>query len=165
MPHYRLECVHPLGAADRVCIHGAGPNTLVGLAKPADASAPFDHDAAIKALLPAYTQLLTELKGMGVPEAQLHEPILATTDAAKLKAEFTSSYGELSKVGLPINLVSFLPSPTKCQCLLFAHRKSWPACSACFVMQKLSMTVAPGLDGLDTMSCISIQHCQAAWHS
>ncbi|CAK0780359.1 hypothetical protein CVIRNUC_005025 [Coccomyxa viridis] len=84
-----------------------GPNTLVGLAKPADASAPFDHDAAIKALLPAYTQLLTELKGMGVPEAQLHEPILATTDAAKLKAEFTSSYGELSKVGLPINLVTY----------------------------------------------------------
>ena len=89
----------------------AGPNTLVGLAKPADAASPFDHDAAIKALLPAYTQLLQELKGMGVPEAQLHEPILATTDAAKLKAEFTSSYGELSKVGLPINLVrAFLTS-------------------------------------------------------
>ena len=92
----------------------AGPNTLVGLAKPADASTPFDHDGAIKALLPAYTQLLQELKGMGVPEAQLHEPILATTDAAKLKAEFTSTYGELSKVGLPINLVRLLllhPSP------------------------------------------------------
>lgn len=90
----------------------AGPNTLVGLAKPADAASPFDHDAAIKALLPAYTQLLQELKGMGVPEAQLHEPILATTDAAKLKAEFTSSYGELSKVGLPINMVSpSLPHP------------------------------------------------------
>ena len=47
---------------------------------------------------------------MGVPEAQLHEPILATTDAAKLKAEFTSTYGELSKVGLPINLVRPLSS-------------------------------------------------------
>ena len=118
-------------------MHGAGPNTLVGLAKPADASAPFDHDAAIKALLPAYTQLLTELKGMGVPEAQLHEPILATTDAAKLKAEFTSSYGELSKVGLPINLVSLLPSPEDFLCPLSAHGFSWPDCRARFLMQNV----------------------------
>ena len=92
----------------------AGPNTLVGLAKPADASSPFDHDAAIKALLPAYSQLLQELKGLGVPEAQLHEPILATTDAAKLKAEFTSSYSKLSKVGLPINLVRPPTPPHSC---------------------------------------------------
>lgn len=35
----------------------------------------------------------------------MHEPILTTTDAAKLKAEFESSYAELSKVGVPINLV------------------------------------------------------------
>ena len=55
--------------------------------------------------MPAYKQLLQELKKLGVPEAQMHEPILATTNAAKLKSEFTSSYGELSKVGLPINLV------------------------------------------------------------
>ena len=46
-----------------------------------------------------------------MPEAQLHEPILATTDAAKLKAEFQSTYGELSKVGLPINLVSLFLRP------------------------------------------------------
>lgn len=92
----------------------AGPNTLVGLAKPADGSSPFDHDAAIKALLPAYSQLLQELKALGVPEAQLHEPILATTDAAKLKSEFTSSYSELSKVGLPINLVSAPATPPTC---------------------------------------------------
>ena len=42
----------------------------MGLAKPADAAAPFDHDAAIKAILPAYTELLTKLKGMGVPEVR-----------------------------------------------------------------------------------------------
>ena len=48
----------------------AGPNTLVGLSKPADAAKPFDHDAAIKALLPAYTDLLTQLKAMGVPEVR-----------------------------------------------------------------------------------------------
>jgi 5-methyltetrahydropteroyltriglutamate--homocysteine methyltransferase len=83
-----------------------GPNTLVGLAKPADASAPFDHDAAIKALLPAYIDLLTNLKALGVPEVQMHEPILTTSDAAKLKGEFESSYSELAKVGVPINLVS-----------------------------------------------------------
>lgn len=90
----------------------AGPNTLVGLSKPADASAPFDHDSAIKALLPAYTELLTQLKALGVPEVQLHEPILTTSDAAKLKAEFESTYSELSKVGVPINLVSARPLPS-----------------------------------------------------
>ncbi|CAL8468951.1 g8492 [Coccomyxa elongata] len=84
-----------------------GPNTLVGLSKPADASAPFDHDSAIKALLPAYTELLTQLKALGVPEVQMHEPILTTSDAAKLKAEFESSYSELSKVGVPLNLVTY----------------------------------------------------------
>lgn len=89
-----------------VLVFHAGPNTLVGLAKPADASAPFDHDAAIKALLPAYTDLLSNLKSLGVPEVQMHEPILTTSDAAKLKAEFESTYSELSKVGVPINLVS-----------------------------------------------------------
>lgn len=89
----------------------AGPNTLVGLSKPADASSPFDHDSAIKALLPAYTELLTQLKALGVPEVQLHEPILTTSDAAKLKAEFESTYSELSKVGVPINLVSARPLP------------------------------------------------------
>ncbi len=102
----------------------AGPNTLVGLAKPADAANPFDHDAAIEALLPAYTQLLQELKELGVPEAQMHEPILATTDAAKLKAEFTSSYGALSKVGLPINLVRLLLSPTTTACISGQHLSS-----------------------------------------
>lgn len=94
----------------------AGPNTLVGLSKPADASAPFDHDSAIKALLPAYTELLTQLKALGVPEVQMHEPILTTSDASKLKAEFESTYSELSKVGVPINLVSALPSSPPFAC-------------------------------------------------
>ena len=39
----------------------------------------------------------------------MHEPILTTTDAAKLKSEFESSYAELSKVGVPLSLVSALP--------------------------------------------------------
>ena len=110
----------------------AGPNTLVGLAKPADAGSPFDHDNAIKALLPAYSQLLSELKALGVPEAQLHEPILATTDAAKLKAEFQSTYGELSKVGLPINLVSLLLLP-RAGPLLVRHMLAlaWYFCLSC----------------------------------
>ncbi len=49
----------------------------MGLAKPADAAAPFDHDAAIKALLPAYTDLLTKLKEMGVPEVRCPCTLLA----------------------------------------------------------------------------------------
>ena len=44
-------------------------------------------------------------------QVQMHEPILTTTDAAKLKAEFESSYAELSKVGVPLSLVRALPGP------------------------------------------------------
>ena len=63
MIHIAVQsCVSPLAVP--------GPNTLVGLSKPADAAKPFDHDAAIKALLPAYTELLTQLKALGVPEVR-----------------------------------------------------------------------------------------------
>ena len=56
-----------------------------------------------------------------VPEqVQMHEPILTTTDAAKLKAEFESSYAELSKVGVPLSLVRAL-SPN----VYFFFHPSW----------------------------------------
>ena len=83
----------------------AGPNTLVGLAKPADAEAPFKRAEAVAALVPAYEAVLKELAGLGVPEVQLHEPILTHSDAASLKPDFEASYKALSAVGVPINLV------------------------------------------------------------
>lgn len=122
---WNLERSHKSGMS-------AGPNTLVGLSKSADASAPFDHDSAIKALLPAYIKLLTQLKALGVPEVQMHEPILTTSDAASLKTEFESTYSQLSRVGVPINLVSdpcspCLNTPHDCKTIWGprAHRLLW----------------------------------------
>ncbi|KAK9821557.1 hypothetical protein WJX81_005017 [Elliptochloris bilobata] len=84
-----------------------GPNTLVGLAKPADAEAPFKRAEAVAALVPAYEAVLKELAGLGVPEVQLHEPILTHSDAASLKADFEATYKALSAVGVLINLVTY----------------------------------------------------------
>jgi len=91
----------------------AGPNTLVGLAKPADAESPFKRAEAVAALLPAYEAVLKELAGLGVPEVQLHEPILTHSEAASLKADFEATYKALSAVGVPINLAR-ARSPTTC---------------------------------------------------
>ena len=38
---------------------------------------------------------------------QVHEPILTTHRADALKANFQSTYEQLSKVGLPIDLVTY----------------------------------------------------------
>ena len=105
----------------------AGPNTLVGLAKPADAEAPFKRAEAVAALVPAYEAVLKELAGLGVPEVQLHEPILTHSDAASLKSDFEASYKALSAVGVPINLVRrrvFLPRWVAAPVL-------WPGSASC----------------------------------
>ena len=59
---------------------------------------------AVAALLPAYEAVLKELAELGVPEVQLHEPILTDSEAASLKADFEATYKALSAVGVPINL-------------------------------------------------------------
>ncbi|KAK9829533.1 hypothetical protein WJX72_006351 [[Myrmecia] bisecta] len=79
-----------------------GPNTLVGLA-----TGKADRKAAVQRLLPAYVALLKELKALGVPEVQLQEPILTTSNAAALRPEFEATFEALSKEGVPINLVTF----------------------------------------------------------
>ena len=84
----------------------AGPNTVVGLSKQAEGVS-LDASKAVAALLPAYTQLLETLKGLGVPEVQFHEPILTTHRADALKGNFQSTYEQLSKAGLPIDLVTY----------------------------------------------------------
>jgi len=83
-----------------------GPNTIVGLSKQAE-GVTLDASKAIASLLPAYTQLLQTLKGLGVPEVQIHEPILTTHRADSLKANFSSTYAELAKAGLAIDLVTY----------------------------------------------------------
>ena len=72
---------HAVAAADlpgtRACIpHAAlaelldsGPSTLVGLAK-GDNKGSYDPAALIQRLVPAYTQLLEQLKALGVPEVR-----------------------------------------------------------------------------------------------
>ena len=73
-----------------------GPNTLVGLAKPAEGTATLDKAAAVKALVPHYEAVLKELKALGVPEVQMHEPILASQTANDLRADFEASSATLS---------------------------------------------------------------------
>ena len=79
---------------------------MVGLSKQPEGTT-IDASKAVAALVPAYVELLTTLKGLGVPEVQIHEPILTTHRADALKANFTSSFTELSKVGLAIDLVTY----------------------------------------------------------
>jgi 5-methyltetrahydropteroyltriglutamate--homocysteine methyltransferase len=58
-------------------------------------------------LLPLYSELLMQLKAMGVLAVQLHEPILVTSAATDLQAAVTTTYQQLAQVGLPIHLVTY----------------------------------------------------------
>ena len=64
----------------------AGPNTIVGLSKQPEGSS-FNASKAVAALVPAYIDLLKALKELGVPEVQVHEPILTTHVADSLKVQ------------------------------------------------------------------------------
>ena len=81
----------------------AGPNTLVGLAKKEG----IKSTELVKRLLPAYSQILSELKSLGVTEVQVHEPILTIPDAASLEGDFKTTFAEFEKSGLFINLVTY----------------------------------------------------------
>ena len=81
----------------------AGPNTVVGLAVRKGVS----RSDLVARLVPAYVDLRKQLKGLGVPEVQLHEPILTSADAAELQKDFESSYAKLAEVGVSINLVTY----------------------------------------------------------
>lgn len=100
----------------------------MGLSKQTE-GASFNASKAVAALVPAYTQLLHSLKGLGVPEVQIHEPVLTTHKANTLKADFESSFSQLAAVGLPIDLVTYyddvgvaypwvvqLPVQVRCTC-------------------------------------------------
>ena len=67
----------------------------------------FDASKAVKALLPAYVDLFKSLKDLGVPEVQVHEPILTIHKAGQLQSDFEATYSEFSKLGLAIDLVTY----------------------------------------------------------
>ena len=84
----------------------AGPNTLVGLSKQPE-GASLNASKLVASLLPAYVELLEQLKGLGVPEVQIHEPILTVHKADKLQSNFEKIYAEFAKIGLAIDLVTY----------------------------------------------------------
>ncbi|MBN2003801.1 MAG: 5-methyltetrahydropteroyltriglutamate--homocysteine S-methyltransferase [Anaerolineae bacterium] len=81
-----------------------GPVTLLRLSR---LDAGVDFDALLSALAPLYAALLRELKSLGVPEVQLHEPVLVRGDAADDRAVFETTYAELARAGVAINLVTY----------------------------------------------------------
>jgi len=78
------------------------PVTLLELSRLAG-----DLTTHLHTLLPLYRDLLTQLKAMGILAVQLHEPILVTSDATALQDAVTTTYQQLSQVGLPIHLITY----------------------------------------------------------
>ena len=60
-----------------------GPLTLASLCKREEG---LSAEALARALLPCYEALLRELRALGVPEVQLHEPWLVRSEGAALEA-------------------------------------------------------------------------------
>ncbi|MGF1487341.1 MAG: 5-methyltetrahydropteroyltriglutamate--homocysteine S-methyltransferase, partial [Prochloraceae cyanobacterium] len=61
----------------------------------------------LQQILPLYSDLLKELKELGIEEVQLHDPSLVFSDASSLKEHYQTTYDHLSKIGLPIDLVTY----------------------------------------------------------
>ncbi|MBE9223137.1 5-methyltetrahydropteroyltriglutamate--homocysteine S-methyltransferase [Cyanobacterium stanieri LEGE 03274] len=61
----------------------------------------------VEKLLPLYQSLLEELKGYGITEIQIHEPILVTDETAEVKEATIKTYEIFNQVGLAINLVTY----------------------------------------------------------
>lgn len=66
-----------------------------------------DFDADLAKILPLYVDLLGQLQALGIREVQFHDPILVTSRASDLQDAVTTTYNQLSKVGLPIHLVTY----------------------------------------------------------
>ncbi len=79
-----------------------GPVTLLRLSR-----FEMNQEQAASHLCDRYLQLLQELQEMGIAEVQIHEPALVFGDAANFKKLYQSTYQSLSKIGLPIQLVTY----------------------------------------------------------
>ncbi len=84
-----------------------GPATLIHLSRiKGDAGRLFNK------LAPLYRHLLAELKAMGVPEVQLHEPALVLPEAHDLRSHdlrthVEAAYAMFADARLPLNLVTY----------------------------------------------------------
>ncbi|MFQ5943702.1 MAG: 5-methyltetrahydropteroyltriglutamate--homocysteine S-methyltransferase [Anaerolineales bacterium] len=79
-----------------------GPVTFLSLAR---LDRPFDK--VLEELIPLYLELLSALAEIGVREVQIHEPRLVLDGAADYERQYRQTYQELTKIDLPINLVTY----------------------------------------------------------
>ena len=81
-----------------------GPLTFLRLARLS-----IETREALARLLPAYLELIRQLGEVrpSVPEVQLHEPALALPQAAEDRSLYELAYGQLTRAGLPIQLVTY----------------------------------------------------------
>lgn len=64
----------------------------------------FDRSTMIQKLVPGYRSVLEELARLGVPEVQVHEPVLTLALAPQLRADAEQAYAALAGV-VPLHLV------------------------------------------------------------
>ena len=92
------QALHQAAPADIVLL---GPNTLVGLAK-GDNKGTYDPVALVKKLVPAYVQLLEQLKGLGVPEVGPDPGCLEQGCALVERSAITATTAATAKALLPL---------------------------------------------------------------
>ncbi|PNW85318.1 hypothetical protein CHLRE_03g180750v5 [Chlamydomonas reinhardtii] len=82
-----------------------GPVTFVSLSRGCE----LPLDQAVARLLPTYCALLQQLAAAGAPEVQLHEPVLATSEGAGMRAEFETAYAQMAQAAgsVPLHLVTY----------------------------------------------------------
>ncbi|KAG2442603.1 hypothetical protein HXX76_002688 [Chlamydomonas incerta] len=82
-----------------------GPITFVALSRGCE----LPLGEAVSRLLPTYCALLQQLAAAGAPEVQLHEPVLATSAGAGMRAECEAAYGRLAQAAgsMPLHLVTY----------------------------------------------------------
>lgn len=61
----------------------------------------------VEAITPSYVAALRALDAAGVPEVQLHEPALVTSDGPALRPVYEAAFAALAKAELPIHLVTY----------------------------------------------------------
>jgi len=66
-----------------------------------------DLETHLEKLLPLYSDLFSQLQGLGITEVQVHEPILVTSSATALREVIATTYTQLAQVGIPIQLVTY----------------------------------------------------------
>eukprot|EP00798_Chlamydomonas_sp_ICE-L_P023424 gene23424-30705_t len=84
----------------------ARPNFTHVLDRVAHCQATIGKEASVPIII-AYRALLGQLKAMQVPEVQVHEPYLVTSQAHGLRADVEGAYAALAAEGVPIHLATY----------------------------------------------------------